>query len=139
MNLGHLDGLKSRPERRLMFKDTKAYSGFAVDDVEAAKKFYGDTLGIEVSEENGMLTLKIAGDRPTLIYPKPGHTPAEYTILNFPVDDIDAAVDQLGERGVEFLRYEGFDQDEKGVMRDQGPNIAWFTDPAGNVLSVIEE
>jgi predicted enzyme related to lactoylglutathione lyase len=122
-----------------MFKDTKAYSGFAVDDVEAAKKFYGDTLGIEVSEENGMLTLKIAGDRPTLIYPKPGHTPAEYTILNFPVDDIDAAVDQLGERGVEFLRYEGFDQDEKGVMRDQGPNIAWFTDPAGNVLSVIEE
>ena len=121
-----------------MFKDTKAYSGFAVDDVEAAKKFYGDTLGIEVSEENGMLTLKIAGDRPTLIYPKPGHTPAEYTILNFPVDDIDAAVDQLGERGVEFLRYEGFDQDEKGVMRDQGPNIAWFTDPAGNVLSVLQ-
>jgi catechol 2,3-dioxygenase-like lactoylglutathione lyase family enzyme len=120
-----------------MFKDTKAFSGFAVDDIEAAKDFYGETLGLDVEEQNGMLTLNIAGDRPTLVYPKPGHTPAEYTILNFPVEDIDAAVDQLSERGVEFLRYEGFDQDEKGVMRDQGPDIAWFTDPAGNVLSVI--
>ncbi len=120
-----------------MFKDTKAYSGFAVDDIEAAKRFYGETLGLEVSEENGMLTLNIAGERPTLVYPRPDHTPAEYTILNFPVDDIDHAVDQLAERGVEFVRYEGFDQDQKGVMRDQGPDIAWFTDPAGNVLSVI--
>ena len=120
-----------------MFKDTKAFSGFAVDDIEAAKDFYGETLELDVEEQNGMLTLNIAGDRPTLVYPKPGHKPAEYTILNFPVEDIDAAVDQLSERGVEFLRYEGFDQDEKGVMRDQGPDIAWFTDPAGNVLSVI--
>ena len=122
-----------------MFKDTKAYSGFAVDDIEAAKRFYGETLGLEVSEENGMLTLNIAAERPTLVYPRPDHTPAEYTILNFPVDDIDHAVDQLAERGVEFVRYEGFDQDQKGVMRDQGPDIAWFTDPAGNVLSVIED
>lgn len=121
-----------------MFKDTKAFSGFAVDDVDAAKRFYGETLGLEVTEENGMLTLQIAGDRPILVYPRPDHSPADFTILNFPVDAIDEAVDGLAERGVEFVRYEGFNQDEKGIMRDQGPNIAWFTDPAGNVLSVIE-
>ena len=121
-----------------MFKDTEAFSGFAVDDIEAAKKFYGETLGIDVEEENGLLTLNIAGDRPTLIYPRPNHTPADYTILNFPVDDVGAAVDELSGRGVEFLRYEGFDQDEKGVMRGHGPDIAWFADPAGNVLSVIK-
>ena len=121
-----------------MFRDTKAFSGFAVDDIDAARAFYGETLGLKVTDENGLLTLHIAGDRPTLIYPRPDHTPAEYTILNFPVDDIDPAVDALAERGIEFLRYDGFDQDEKGVMRNAGPNIAWFADPAGNVLSVIE-
>jgi catechol 2,3-dioxygenase-like lactoylglutathione lyase family enzyme len=121
-----------------MLKDSKAFSGFAVDDIAQAKAFYSDTLGLEVSEENGMLTLHLAGDRPTLIYPKPDHEPAGFTILNFPVDDIDSAVDALAERGVEFVRYEGFEQDEKGVMRDQGPPIAWFTDPAGNVLSVLQ-
>ena len=122
-----------------MFESTKAFSGFAVDDVEAAKRFYGETLGLKVTEEHGLLTLHIAGDRPTLIYPRPGHEPAEYTILNFPVDDIDAAVDALVERGVEILRYEGMDQDERGVMRGGGPYIAWFTDPAGNILSVLQE
>jgi catechol 2,3-dioxygenase-like lactoylglutathione lyase family enzyme len=121
-----------------MFTNAKAFSGFAVDDVAAAREFYGDKLGLEVSEENGLLTLQIAGDRPTLVYPKEGHTPAEYTILNFPVDDIDAAVDELNARGVELERYEGFGQDERGIMRDQGPPIAWFKDPAGNVLAVIQ-
>jgi predicted enzyme related to lactoylglutathione lyase len=122
-----------------MFENTKAFSGFAVDDVEEAKRFYGETLGLKVTEEHGLLTLHIAGDRPTLIYPRPGHEPAAYTILNFPVDDIDAAVDALVERGIEILRYEGMDQDERGVMRGGGPYIAWFTDPAGNILSVLQE
>jgi catechol 2,3-dioxygenase-like lactoylglutathione lyase family enzyme len=123
-----------------MFRDTKAYSGFSVDDIPRAKEFYGDTLGLEVSEENGLLTLHIAGDRGTLVYPKPDHTPAEFTILNFPVDDVERAVDELTERGVEFERYEGTDAetDEKGIFRGGGPLIAWFKDPAGNVLSVIE-
>jgi catechol 2,3-dioxygenase-like lactoylglutathione lyase family enzyme len=122
-----------------MFKDTKAFSGFAVDDVQKAREFYGDTLGLKTSEEYGLLTLHIAGDRPTLVYPKPGHTPADYTILNFPVDDIDKAVDELTARGVRFEKYEGFDQDEKGIGRGEGPYIAWFKDPAGNVLSVLQE
>jgi predicted enzyme related to lactoylglutathione lyase len=122
-----------------MFENTKAFSGFAVDDIAAAKQFYGETLGLKVTEENGLLTLHIAGDRPTLIYPRPGHEPAAYTILNFPVDDIDAAVDALTERGVRFERYDGMEQDDKGVMRAGGPYIAWFTDPAGNVLSVLQE
>ncbi|MEU7895803.1 VOC family protein [Nonomuraea sp. NPDC049152] len=121
-----------------MFRDTKAFSGFSVDDIEAAKAFYGDTLGIRLSEENGMLTLHLAGDRDTLVYPKPDHTPATFTILNFPVDDIDNVVDQLTERGVRFERYPQMEQDAKGVMRAEGPPIAWFTDPAGNVLSVIQ-
>jgi catechol 2,3-dioxygenase-like lactoylglutathione lyase family enzyme len=121
-----------------MFKNTKAFSGFAVDDVDMAREFYAETLGIEMSEENGLLTLHIAGDRPTLVYPRPNHTPAEYTILNFPVDDIDQAVDDLTARGVQFERYEDFDQDERGIMRGEGPPIAWFKDPAGNVLSVIK-
>jgi catechol 2,3-dioxygenase-like lactoylglutathione lyase family enzyme len=120
-----------------MFKDTKAFSGFAVDDLERARAFYADVLGLEVSEEHGLLTLHLAGDRPTLVYPSDNHSPASYTILNFPVDDIDAAVDELTARGVEFERYDGFDQDEKGIMRAHGPDIAWFKDPAGNVLSVI--
>ena len=120
-----------------MLENTKAFSGFSVDDIPRAKQFYGETLGLKVSEENGMLTLHIAGDRPTLVYPRPDHVPAEYTILNFPVDDIDQAVDELSSRGVVFERYEGFDQDDRGIMRGQGPPIAWFKDPAGNVLSVL--
>ncbi|HEU4540681.1 MAG TPA: VOC family protein [Jiangellaceae bacterium] len=124
-----------------MFENTKAFSGFSVDDIGAAKKFYGETLGIRVSESGmGLLTLHIAGDRNILVYPKSNHQPATYTILNFPVDNIDEAVDELSRRGVEFQRYEGFSQDEKGIAReDEGPPIAWFTDPAGNILSVLEE
>ena len=122
-----------------MFANTEAFSGFAVDDVEKARDFYGETLGLKTSEEHGLLTLHLAGDRPTLVYPKPDHTPADYTILNFPVDDIDAAVDALAGRGVQLERYDGMEQDEKGVMRAGGPYIAWFKDPAGNVLSVLQE
>jgi catechol 2,3-dioxygenase-like lactoylglutathione lyase family enzyme len=122
-----------------MFGKTKAFSGFAVDDIPAARRFYGETLGLEVTEENGMLTLHIAGDRPILVYPKPDHTPATYTILNFPVEDVEAAVDELVRRGVRFERYEGMPADDKGIMREGGPLIAWFTDPAGNVLSVLEQ
>jgi catechol 2,3-dioxygenase-like lactoylglutathione lyase family enzyme len=122
-----------------MFKDTKAFSGFAVDDVAKAREFYEQTLGIRASEEHGILTLHLAGgDRPTLIYPKPDFEPATYTILNFPVADIDEAVDALAERGVDFEIYEGFGQDEKGIARDAGPPIAWFRDPAGNILSVLQ-
>jgi catechol 2,3-dioxygenase-like lactoylglutathione lyase family enzyme len=122
-----------------MFANTKAFSGFAVDDLEKARDFYGETLGLKTSEDHGLLTLHLAGDRPTLVYPKPNHTPADYTILNFPVDDIDEAVDALAARGVQFERYEGAEQDEKGIMRAMGPYIAWFKDPAGNVLSVLQE
>ena len=124
-----------------MFAKTKAFSGFSVDDVPAAKRFYGETLGLDVSEEHGMLTLNIAGDRPTLVYPKANHEPATFTILNFPVDDIEGAVDALAERGAEFERYEGteIETDEKGIFRGEGPLIAWFKDPAGNVLSVIQD
>ena len=122
-----------------MLESSKAFSGFAVDDLERAQQFYGGTLGLSTSEENGLLVLHLAGGRDTLVYPKPDHAPATYTILNFPVDDIDAAVDELGERGVRFERYEGFDQDAKGISRAQnGPPIAWFRDPAGNILSVLE-
>jgi catechol 2,3-dioxygenase-like lactoylglutathione lyase family enzyme len=120
-----------------MFENTRAFSGFSVDDIAKARQFYGETLGLKVTEENGMLTLHIAGDRPTLVYPKENHEPASFTILNFPVDDVEAAVDALSERGVAFERYEGFPQDENGIMRGQGPDIAWFKDPAGNVLSVL--
>jgi predicted enzyme related to lactoylglutathione lyase len=124
-----------------MFRTTEAFSGFAVDDIEAARAFYADTLGIEVVvEDMGILTLQLAGgSRPTLVYPKPDYVPATYTILNFRVDDIDAAVDALVARGVEMTRYEGFDQDERGIMRGNGPSIAWFTDPAGNILAVLQE
>lgn len=123
-----------------MFTDTKAFQGFAVPDVEAAQAFYGQTLGLRTSIEGpGLLVLHIAGDRDVIIYPKPDHEPATYTILNFPVDDIDAAVDELAARGVEMLRYDGFGQDARGIARDpQGPPIAWFTDPAGNILSVLQ-
>jgi catechol 2,3-dioxygenase-like lactoylglutathione lyase family enzyme len=122
-----------------MFANTRAFSGFAVDDVEKARAFYGETLGLATSEQNGLMTLHLAGGRDTIVYPKPGHTPAAYTILNFPVEDIDQAVDELHARGVQLERYEGFEQDEKGISRAGGPYIAWFTDPAGNVLSVIQE
>jgi len=119
-----------------MFEHTRAFSGFSVDDIPKAAQFYRDTLGLRVSEADGMLTLHIAGDRDTLVYPKEDHTPATFTILNFPVDDIDAAVDQLAARGIHFEALDGVD--EKGVMRGNGPAIAWFKDPAGNVLSVLE-
>jgi catechol 2,3-dioxygenase-like lactoylglutathione lyase family enzyme len=122
-----------------MFADTKAFSGFSVNDVSRAREFYEGTLGLRVSEDNGMLTLHIAGDRDILVYPKDDHTPATFTILNFPVDNIEAAVDELASRGVTFERYADFDDmDEKGIFRGSGPLIAWFTDPAGNVLSVIQ-
>jgi catechol 2,3-dioxygenase-like lactoylglutathione lyase family enzyme len=122
-----------------MFKDTKAFSGFSVNDIPTAKRFYAETLGLEVTEEYGMLTLHIAGGTSILVYPKADHTPATYTILNFPVDEIDAAVDELTQRGVTFERYEGMEQDERGIARGEGPPIAWFKDPAGNILSVLQE
>jgi catechol 2,3-dioxygenase-like lactoylglutathione lyase family enzyme len=121
-----------------MFANTKAFSGFAVDDLQKARQFYGETLGLNVSAEEDSLTLNIAGDRGTLVYPKPDFEPATYTILNFPVDDIEKAVDELTARGVSFEKYDGFEQDEKGIFRGEGPLIAWFKDPAGNILSVIE-
>ncbi|HTZ25106.1 MAG TPA: VOC family protein [Streptosporangiaceae bacterium] len=122
-----------------MFADTKAFSGIAVDDLEQARRFYGETLGIKTSEQHGLMTLHLAGGRDTLIYPKTGHTPATYTILNFPVDDIEATVDGLTARGVRFERYEGIEQDERGICRAGGPYIAWFTDPAGNILAVLQD
>ena len=122
-----------------MFENTRAFSGFAVDDLDAAKKFYGETLGVKVSEHYGLLTLHLAGGRDTLVYPKPDHTPASYTILNFQVDDIDAAVDELVSRGVELEKYEGMGQDAKGINRAGGPYIAWFKDPAGNILAVLQD
>ena len=126
-----------------MLDGAKAYSGFAVDDIAAARRFYGETLGLDVSEEHGMLNLRL-GERSVLIYPKPNHEPATFTILNFPVADVDKAVDELTRVGVTFEHYDGDDgvpiTDEKGISRDSGgPPIAWFTDPAGNILSVIEE
>jgi catechol 2,3-dioxygenase-like lactoylglutathione lyase family enzyme len=122
-----------------MLENSKAFSGFAVADLETAKKFYSETLGLRVSEQNGLLSLHLAGGRDVLVYPKPDHVPATYTILNFPVDDIDAAVDELIGRGVTMQRYGGIEQDEKGIARGIGPYIAWFTDPAGNILSVLQE
>jgi predicted enzyme related to lactoylglutathione lyase len=122
-----------------MFADTTAFSGFAVPDVEVARRFYGETLGIRTSQENGLLTLHLAGDRETIVYPKADHEPAGFTILNFKVDDIDVTVDELVRRGVSIERYENFEQDERGIARAGGPFIAWFKDPAGNVLAVLQE
>ena len=122
-----------------MFANTKAFSGFAVDDLQQAREFYGETLGLKTTEQHSLMTLHIAGDRDTLVYQKPDHIPATYTILNFPVDDIEKAVDDLASRGVRFEIYEGMEQDEKGIHRGGGPLIAWFKDPAGNVLSVLQE
>jgi predicted enzyme related to lactoylglutathione lyase len=124
-----------------MLRDSKAFSGFAVGDIEKAKEFYGRKLGLKVSESNGLLTLNLAGGNNVLIYPKPNHTPATFTVLNFPVDDVDQAVDEFTKRGVRFEIYDLPDikTDKKGIMRGNGPTIAWFKDPAGNILSVIEQ
>jgi len=125
-----------------MFANTKATNGFAVDDIEAAKRFYGGTLGLGftvLSEEFGVSSIQLAGGRDTVVYAKPDFVPATYTILNFEVDDIDSAVDELGAKGVELERYEGFEQDEKGIARGPGPAIAWFKDPAGNILAVMQQ
>ena len=123
-----------------MLENSKAFSGFSVDNVSKAKDFYGNTLGLRVTEAHGRLTLHFAGDREAFVYPKPNHAPATFTILNFPVDDIEAVVDQLTARGVHFERYDGTpaQTDDKGIYRGEGPLIAWFKDPAGNVLSVLE-
>jgi catechol 2,3-dioxygenase-like lactoylglutathione lyase family enzyme len=126
-------------EEASMFDGAKAFSSFAVDDTAAARRFYGETLGLRVSEEGGALMLHLASDQRILVYPKPDHSPASFTVLNFPVDDIDQAVDELTARGVPILRYEGFETDARGIYRGQGRLIAWFTDPAGNVLSVVQE
>jgi catechol 2,3-dioxygenase-like lactoylglutathione lyase family enzyme len=122
-----------------MFADTKAYSGLAVNDLQSAREFYGETLGIKTSEEYGLVWLHLAGGRDTLVYEQSDVTPASYTILNFELDDIDEAVDALAARGVRFERYDGVKQDDKGVFREEGPYIAWFKDPSGNVLSVLQE
>jgi predicted enzyme related to lactoylglutathione lyase len=121
-----------------MFNTANAFSGFSVDDVPTAKKFYGDTLQVPVSEEYGMLHLELGPGKEVLVYPKgEQHVPAEFTVLNFPVDDIEAAVDQLTGIGIQFERYDGVD--DKGIFRRGGPPIAWFKDPAGNILSVLQE
>ncbi|MDB5090230.1 MAG: glyoxalase [Mucilaginibacter sp.] len=127
-----------------MFKNTKAFSGFSVNDMQKAKEFYNGTLGIEVSENDmGIMTLKIAGGTDIVVYPKPNHEPATFTILNFAVADIDKAVDELIKAGVKFEQYDfgEIKTDEKGIMRGNGygPDIAWFKDPAGNILSVLKE
>jgi catechol 2,3-dioxygenase-like lactoylglutathione lyase family enzyme len=124
-----------------MLADSLAFSGFSVDDPEAARAFYADTLGVRTEvADNGFLTLRLAGDKHVLVYPSGNHAPASYTVLNFPVDDIEAAVDELTARGVQFQKYEGtpMSTDDKGIFRKGGPLIAWFQDPAGNTLSVIE-
>ena len=125
-----------------MLKDSKAFSGFSVDDLEAARGFYGDTLGLDVTvldESMGLLSLDLPTGATVMVYAKPTHQPATFTVLNFPVADVEQAVDDLAAKGVTFERYDGFDQDERGISRGPGPLIAWFTDPAGNVLSVLEE
>jgi catechol 2,3-dioxygenase-like lactoylglutathione lyase family enzyme len=121
-----------------MFDTSRAFSGFAVDDLPKARQFYTETLGMTVTEANGLLQLTVANGSQVLVYPKPDHQPATFTVLNFPVPDVEAAIDDLVARGVTFQRYEGFDQDGKGIFRGGGPLIAWFTDPAGNVLSVVQ-
>ena len=124
-----------------MLGNSKGFSGFAVPDIEKAKKFYGETLGLDVSHEHGLLSLHLTGGNNVLIYPKPNHVPATFTILNFPVNDVEAAVEHLKRRGVRFEIYDLPDikTDEKGIMRGNGPTIAWFKDPAGNILSIVEQ
>jgi len=124
-----------------MFKNSKAFSGFSANDIPKAKEFYSQVLGLEVSEEmEGILSLHITGGNNVIIYPKPNHTPATFTILNFPVENIDKAVDELNKKGIKMEMYDTGDikTDSKGIMRGQGPTIAWFKDSAGNILSVIE-
>jgi catechol 2,3-dioxygenase-like lactoylglutathione lyase family enzyme len=124
-----------------VLRDSDAFSGFSVGDIPTARTFYADTLGLDVTEENGMLTLRLAGGGRVLVYPKEDHVPATFTVLNFPVPDVEAAVDGLAARGVRFERYEGtpLGTDARGIFRGGGPLIAWFTDPAGNVLSVLQD
>ena len=123
-----------------MLNDSRAFSGFAAPDIAKVKEFYSKTLGLKVTEEHGLLTLHFAGGNHVMIYPKPDHVPANFTILNFPVDDVDLAVDELARRGVRFEIYDGpqIKTDKKGIMRGNGPTIAWFKDPAGNILSVLK-
>ena len=122
-----------------MLKDSKAFSGFSVDDIPRAKQFYGETLGLSVSEESAGLGLHLAGGGEVFIYPKDDHVPATFTVLNFPVADVEKAVDELTRAGVRFEHYEGeLQTDEKGIFRGEGPTIAWFKDPAGNILSVLD-
>ena len=124
-----------------MMGQSKAFSGFSVNDIQKAKDFYGKTLGLKVSEEHGMLKLHLGGGATVLAYPKPNHSPASFTILNFPVADVEKAVDELTKRGVRFEIYDlpGLKTDKKGIARGSGPTIAWFKDPAGNILSVLSE
>jgi catechol 2,3-dioxygenase-like lactoylglutathione lyase family enzyme len=124
-----------------MLKNSNAFSGFSANDIPKVKEFYAGTLGLEVSESHGILTLHLAGGNKVIIYPKPNHVPATFTILNFPVEDVDLAVDKLKRRGVNFEQYDLPDlkTDKKGIMRGNGPTIAWFKDPAGNILSVIQQ
>ena len=124
----------------IMLENSKAFSGFAAPDIAKEKKFYSQTLGLKTSEDHGLLRLHLAGGNNVLIYPKPNHVPATFTVLNFPVDDFDRAVDELTKRGVRFEHYNQGDlkTDEKGIMRGNGPTIAWFKDPAGNILSVLK-
>jgi catechol 2,3-dioxygenase-like lactoylglutathione lyase family enzyme len=123
-----------------MFEATKVFGAFAVDDLAQARKFYGETLGVGISEQHGLLTLHLPGGGDARVYPRPGHTPATFTVLMFRVGDIEAAVGELTRRGVQFERYDGMDQDERGITRGGGPFIAaWFKDPAGNILEVLQE
>ncbi len=125
-----------------MLTDSPAFSGFAVNDLEAARRFYADTLGLQVTdvpEMGGLMRLQLGSGTQVLVYAKPDHVPATFTVLNFPVPDVEKAVDELAGRGVQFQRYENPPTDEKGIMRAGGPLIAWFTDPAGNVFSVIQQ
>ena len=119
-----------------LFGGAAPFSGFSVDDIAAARTFYGDVLGLTVGEENGMLQLMFGEAFSVLLYPKPDHVPATFTVLNFPVEEIEAAMDRLESRGVRFEIYPM--TDERGVMRQGGPLIAWFRDPAGNILSILE-
>ena len=122
-----------------MLRDSPAFSGFSANDIGAERRFYADTLGVNVEEQMGGLNLHLGGGHNVFIYPKDDHKPATFTVLNFPVEDIDEAVDRLKAKGVTFERYEGMGQDDKGIMRENGPQIAWFKDPAGNILSVLEQ
>ena len=124
-----------------MLTHSPAFSGFSVNDLDAARRFYEETLGLRTSdvEMDGLCRLELGGGGYVLVYAKADHTPATFTVLNFPVPDVEKAVDELAARGVRFERYENPPTDEKGIMREGGPLIAWFTDPAGNVFSVIEQ